>query len=146
MLNKVLFLQESTSCDMLLFRLQCTKSSNDVSNRSFKSCADSGFRLKVMVVNYYSMNIPNKMKVNLSILFSFEESWTLANTGTEQWPVLCSIIPTGGELLGATRCYVPPLPPGHTTTATMKLTAPPTAGTYMSQFNLVTDKGEQFGG
>lgn len=48
--------------------------------------------------------------------------------------------------MSAARCYVPPLPPGHTTTATLMFNAPPTAGTYTANFNLVTDKGEQFGG
>lgn len=78
--------------------------------------------------------------------FSFEESWTLSNTGTEQWPASCSITQAGGEPLGSGRCYVPPLLPGHTTTATLKFTAPSTAGTYTGYFHLVTDKGEQFGG
>lgn len=78
--------------------------------------------------------------------FSFEESWTVANTGTEQWPASCSIVQYSGEPLEAVRCFVPPLPPGHTTTATLKFTAPAAAGTVSASFHLVTDKGEPFGG
>lgn len=75
----------------------------------------------------------------------FEQSWNIANTGTESWPGSCRVIQAGGEPLGATPTYVPPLLPGHSTTITMKLVAPTSPGTHKSYFHLVTDKGEQVG-
>lgn len=56
------------------------------------------------------------------------------------------MIQAGGEPLGATPVYVPPLPPGHSTTVTLKLIAPNKPGTHRGYFHLVTDKGDQIGG
>lgn len=78
--------------------------------------------------------------------FSFEQSWSIANTGTEGWPGSCRLIQAGGDPLGATPLYVPPLFPGHSTTVTMKLVAPSTPGTFRGYFHLISDKGEQVGG
>ncbi|KAJ0179487.1 hypothetical protein K1T71_005199 [Dendrolimus kikuchii] len=75
----------------------------------------------------------------------FEQSWHIANTGTEAWPGSCRVIQAGGDPLGATPTFVPPLPPGVSTTVTMKLVAPTTQGTYRGYFHLVTDRGEQVG-
>lgn len=77
---------------------------------------------------------------------SFEQSWTLENSGPEQWPGSCRLIQAGGESLGASPFYVPPLPPTHSTTVILKLVAPSTPDTHTGYFHLVTDKGEQFGG
>lgn len=82
----------------------------------------------------------------VSICPSFEQNWNIANTGTEAWPGSCRVIQAGGHPLGATPTFVPPLPPGHSTTVTMKLVAPTTQGTYRGYFHLVTDRGEQVGG
>lgn len=79
-------------------------------------------------------------------IFSFDQNWSIANTGTEAWPGSCRLIQAGGEPLGATPVYVPPLPPGHSTTVTLKLTAPNKPGTHRGYFHLVTDKGDQIGG
>lgn len=78
--------------------------------------------------------------------FSFEQNWSIANTGTESWPGSCRLIQAGGEPLGATSVYVPPLPPGHSTTVTLNLVAPSNPGTHRGYFHLVTDKGDQIGG
>lgn len=78
--------------------------------------------------------------------YSFEHNWSIANTGTEAWPGSCRLIQAGGEPLGATPVYVPPLPPGHSTTVSVKLLSPSTAGVHRGYFHLVTDKGEQIGG
>ncbi|KAL4703316.1 hypothetical protein ACJJTC_006679 [Scirpophaga incertulas] len=75
----------------------------------------------------------------------FEQNWSIANTGTEQWPGSCRIIQAGGEPFGASPHYVPPLAPGHTTTVALKLIAPSASGTHRGFFHLVTDKGEQIG-
>ncbi|XP_023938224.1 protein ILRUN [Bicyclus anynana] len=75
----------------------------------------------------------------------FEQNWSIANTGTETWPGSCRLIQAGGEPLGATPVYVPPLPPGHSTNVSVKLLAPSTAGVHRGYFHLVTDKGEQIG-
>lgn len=75
----------------------------------------------------------------------FDQNWSIVNTGTEQWPGCCRLIQAGGESLGATPVYLPPLPVGHSTTVTLKLVAPSTSGTHKSFFHLVTDKGEQIG-
>ncbi|XP_026326623.1 uncharacterized protein C6orf106 homolog [Hyposmocoma kahamanoa] len=76
---------------------------------------------------------------------SFEQNWSIANTGTEAWPGSCRLIQAGGEPLGATPVFVPPLPPGHSTTVTLKLIAPNKPGTHRGYFHLVTDKGDQIG-
>lgn len=52
----------------------------------------------------------------------------------------------GGDLLGSTPVYVPPLPGGHSTTVTVKLIAPSSSGTYRGFFHLLTDRGDQVGG
>lgn len=75
----------------------------------------------------------------------FEQSWNIANTGAEGWPGSCRLIQGGGEPLGATPVFVPPLPAGHSTTVTLKLVAPTTPGTHRGYFHLVTDKGDQIG-
>ncbi|XP_026748150.1 protein ILRUN [Galleria mellonella] len=76
---------------------------------------------------------------------SFEHYWNIANTGAEAWPGSCRIIQAGGEQFGAPPFYVPPLPPGQSTTVTMKLVAPNNPGTHRGYFHLVTDKGDQIG-
>ncbi|CAK1551968.1 unnamed protein product [Leptosia nina] len=75
----------------------------------------------------------------------FEQSWSIANTGTESWPGWYRLIQAGGDPLGANPFYVPPLLPGHTTTVTLKLVAPSTPGTYRGYFHFVSDKDEQIG-
>ncbi|XP_013185713.1 protein ILRUN [Amyelois transitella] len=75
----------------------------------------------------------------------FEQTWSIANTGTDSWPGSCRLIQAGGEPLGATPVYVPPLPPGHTTTVSLKLVAPSNPGTHRGYFHLVTDRGDQIG-
>ncbi|KAG6451677.1 protein ILRUN [Manduca sexta] len=75
----------------------------------------------------------------------FDQTWSIANTGVEQWPGSCRLIQAGGEPLGATSVYVPSLPPGHSTTVTLKLVAPTSPGTHRGYFHLVTDKGDQIG-
>lgn len=92
-----------------------------------------------------SLNL-NKMYLKCCNIFSFDQNWSIVNTGTEQWPGCCRLIQAGGEPLGATPVYLPPLPVGHSTTVTLKLVAPSTSGTHKSFFHLVTDKGEQIGG
>lgn len=88
----------------------------------------------------------NQNNIHYYLVFSFEQNWSIANTGTEAWPGSCRLIQAGGEPLGATPQYVPPLPPGHSTTVTMKLVAPSSPGTHRGYFHLVTDKGDQIGG
>lgn len=75
----------------------------------------------------------------------FEQSWSIANTGAEGWPGSCRLVQAGGEPLGATPVYLPPLPAGHSTTVTLKLVAPTTLGSHRGYFHLLTDKGEQIG-
>ncbi|CAH0397582.1 unnamed protein product [Chilo suppressalis] len=75
----------------------------------------------------------------------FEQNWSIANTGAESWPGSCRVIQAGGEAFGASPYYVPPLPPGHSTTVTLKLVAPTTPGSHRGYFHLVNDKGEQIG-
>ncbi|KAJ2950431.1 hypothetical protein O0L34_g8673 [Tuta absoluta] len=76
---------------------------------------------------------------------SFEQNWSLANTGTEAWPGSCRLVQAGGEPLGAIPFYVPPLPAGHSTNVVLKLTAPSTPGTHKANFHLLTANGEQIG-
>lgn len=78
--------------------------------------------------------------------YSFEQNWSIANTGTETWPGSCRLIQAGGEPFAATPVFVPPLPPGHSTNITMKLQAPSIAGVHRGYFHLVTEKGDQIGG
>ncbi|XP_063635786.1 protein ILRUN [Cydia splendana] len=75
----------------------------------------------------------------------FEQNWTIANTGAESWPGSCRLVQAGGEPLGATPVYVPPLPPGHSTTVMLKLVAPSRPGTHRGYFHLLTEKGDQIG-
>ncbi|XP_059061973.1 protein ILRUN [Achroia grisella] len=76
---------------------------------------------------------------------SFEHYWSIANTGAEAWPGSCRVIQAGGVHFGAPPFYVPPLPPGQSTTVTMKLVAPSNPGTHRGYFHLVNDKGDQIG-
>ncbi|KAG7305677.1 hypothetical protein JYU34_009786 [Plutella xylostella] len=75
----------------------------------------------------------------------FEQTWSIANTGADQWPGSCRLVQAGGEQLGATPVYVPPLPSGHSTTITLKLVAPINPGKHRGFFHLVNEKGEQIG-
>ncbi|KAI8440446.1 hypothetical protein MSG28_001745 [Choristoneura fumiferana] len=68
----------------------------------------------------------------------FEQNWNIANTGTEAWPGSCRLIQAGGEHLGAIPIYVPPLPPGHSTTVMLKLIAPSKPGTHRGYFHLIS--------
>lgn len=88
----------------------------------------------------------NVSTLTLIFCYSFEQNWNIANTGTEAWPGSCRLIQAGGEQLGAVPIYVPPLPPGHSTTVMLKLIAPSKPGTHRGYFHLVTDKGDQIGG
>ncbi|XP_072941571.1 protein ILRUN [Epargyreus clarus] len=75
----------------------------------------------------------------------FEQTWSIANTGTEPWPSCCRVIQAGGEPLGSIPVYLPPLPPGHSTTVTMKLVAPSSPGNHRGYFHMVTNEGDQIG-
>ncbi|XP_045521059.1 protein ILRUN [Pieris brassicae] len=116
----------------------------------------SNWNLQAAICCYLDYNLPPKLpsmslkaaqtqESAVSPGTSFEQSWSIANTGTEGWPGSCRLIQAGGDPLGATSLYVPPLLPGHSTTVTMKLVAPSTPGTYRGYFHLVSDKGEQIG-
>lgn len=77
--------------------------------------------------------------------YSFEQSWSITNSGAETWPGSCRLI-HAGEHFGGSPAYLPALPPGHSVTVTMHLKAPNTPGTHRSFFHVVTDKGDQIGG
>ncbi|KAL0839763.1 hypothetical protein ABMA28_016402 [Loxostege sticticalis] len=116
----------------------------------------SNWNLQAAIGCYLDYTLPSKLP-SMSLKASqshdnavgpgscFEQNWSIANTGTEAWPGSCRLIQAGGEPLGATPQYVPPLPPGHSTTVTMKLVAPSSPGTHRGYFHLVTDKGDQIG-
>lgn len=80
------------------------------------------------------------------LYYSFEQSWSIANTGNDPWPGSCRLIQAGGEFFSMSAESVPSLQPGQTTTILLKLVAPWTPGTHRGYFHLVNDKGEQIGG
>lgn len=98
---------------------------------SIKKCIRESYN-NITICNYYD--------------FSFEQRWTIANTGTDQWPGSCKVVQAGGEHLEATPVFVPPLLPGHSTTITMNLVSPKFPGTHRGFFHLLTDKGDKVGG
>ncbi|CAG4951284.1 unnamed protein product [Parnassius apollo] len=116
----------------------------------------SNWNLQAAICCYLDYSLPPKLP-SMSLKASqsqetavtpgscFEQSWSIANTGAEAWPGSCRLIQAGGEQFSATPTYVPPLPPGHSTTVTLKLTAPSVPGAHRGYFHLVTDKGEQIG-
>lgn len=116
----------------------------------------SNWNLQAAICCYLDYSLPPKLP-SMSLKASqsqesavgpsayFEQTWSIANTGTEGWPGSCRLIQAGGEYFAATPVFVPPLPPGHSTNVTMKLQAPSVAGVHRGYFHLVTEKGDQIG-
>lgn len=116
----------------------------------------SNWNLQGAICSYLDYSLPPKLP-SMSLIQSesskavaapgscFEQSWTIANTGIDQWPGGCLVAQGGGADLAATPVFVPPLPAGHSTTIHMKLIAPQVCCVNRGFFNLYTDKGDKIG-
>ncbi len=77
----------------------------------------------------------------------FEAAWRLRNSGTCTWTTEYALTPVGGDTMGVTEPQPLPNPvaPGQTVDVSVQLTAPPTPGTYRSNWQIADENGEPFG-
>jgi hypothetical protein len=79
---------------------------------------------------------------------AFVKTWRLQNVGSCAWNSNYTIVPTGGDLLGAPSSVLitnNSVAPGETVDISVTLTAPNTAGTYRGDWKVRNAAGVQFG-
>ncbi len=79
---------------------------------------------------------------------AFVKTWRLQNVGSCAWNSNYTIVPTGGDLLGAPASVLitnNSVAPGETVDISVTLTAPNTAGTYRGDWKVRNGAGAQFG-
>lgn len=75
----------------------------------------------------------------------FLKTWTIRNSGSEDWPVGCTLKLASGHDMGFRSQTIPPLNGGGTTNITIQMTSPVEPGIYESQWRLSTPSGVFFG-
>ncbi len=79
---------------------------------------------------------------------AFVKTWRLQNVGSCTWNSNYTVVPTGGDLLGAPSSVLITndlVAPGETVDVSVTLTAPNTTGTYRSDWKVRNASGSQFG-
>lgn len=76
----------------------------------------------------------------------FTKTWTIKNTGTCTWTGSFKITYVGSDLLGSDTTKIRQnVGPGYNGQISLDMTAPSTAGTYSSAWQLASDEGKLFG-
>lgn len=78
---------------------------------------------------------------------AFTKTWTLKNVGTCTWTEDYSLVFVSGTQMSSATSFPlsnSPVAPGQTVTISLPLDAPPSAGTYRSDFKLRSDEGVIF--
>ncbi|KAG0730403.1 hypothetical protein GWK47_000294 [Chionoecetes opilio] len=76
----------------------------------------------------------------------FIKTWRIQNTGEEGWPSGCSLVYTGGELMGApSRVSVAPLAAREVADISVDMVSPGITGLYSSKWRMTTAQGSFYG-
>jgi|GEM_PF-857599 len=90
------------------------------------------------------VTIPSGTKLNTGEAFT--KTWRVQNTGTCEWNRDFKITFVGGDLLGSDTTKIRQfVAPGATTEISLGMTAPGTAGTVTSSWQMASDTGKLFG-
>lgn len=78
----------------------------------------------------------------------FIKTWTIRNSGSEAWPLGCTLRLSSGHEMGveSARISVPPVGAGTSTNLSVQMTSPAEPGIYESQWRLATSSGAYFAG